>query len=133
MPMHRGETILVASLTHAILCHKFLMATEQKAYGNPPGAGGRLCKFQTKETSSMKQKDLMIGVACGLVIGVVSGAVAALLLAPRNGKEMRRKLRYERDHAVDAARLKARRIMARLRREQPEEELDEEDEAFSGA
>jgi gas vesicle protein len=81
----------------------------------------------------MKQKDLMIGVACGLAIGVVAGAVAALLLAPRDGIETRRRLRFERDHAVDAARLKARRIMARLRREQPEEEADEEDEAFSGA
>lgn len=86
-----------------------------------------------KEISSMKQKELVVGVACGLLVGVVAGAVAALLLAPASGFETRRKLRYERDQAVDAARVKARRAMARLRRTQPEEEGDEEEGAFSGA
>lgn len=79
----------------------------------------------------MKQKELMVGVACGLVIGVV----AALLLAPASGTETCRKLRYKRDNAADAARDKARWAMARLRRELPEpaEESDEEYGAFSGA
>lgn len=76
----------------------------------------------------MKHKDLVVGVACGLVVGVVAGAVAALLLAPASGMETRRKLRYERDHTAETA----RRAMARLRREQPDEE-EEEEVAFSGA
>jgi gas vesicle protein len=78
----------------------------------------------------MKHQDLVVGVACGLVVGVVAGAVAALLLAPASGRETRRKLRYERDHTVETARSRARRAMARLRRERPEEE---EEGAFSGA
>lgn len=77
----------------------------------------------------MKHKDLVVGMACGLVIG----AVAALLLAPASGVETRRKLSYERDHTVEAARSKARRAMARLRREQSVEEEEEEEVAFSGA
>jgi gas vesicle protein len=86
-----------------------------------------------KEISSMKQKELVAGVACGLMVGVVAGAVAALLLAPASGFETRRKLRYERDHAVDVARRKARRAMARLRRTAPADAGDEEEVAFSGA
>lgn len=90
----------------------------------------------------MKNKDLVVGVACGLVVGAVAGAVAALLLAPASGTETRRKLRFERDNAVEATRSKARRAMARLRREWPEEEEEgleafeeevEEEVAFSGA
>jgi gas vesicle protein len=82
----------------------------------------------------MKQNDFMAGVAYGLVIGVAAGAMAALLLAPRSGIEIRRKLGYERDHAVDVARRNARRAMARLRRDLPgAEEGEEEDAAFSGA
>lgn len=77
----------------------------------------------------MKHKDLVVGLACGLVVG----AVAALLLAPASGIETRRKLRYERDHTVETARSKARRAMARLRRAQPVEEEEEEEGAFSGA
>jgi gas vesicle protein len=77
----------------------------------------------------MKHQDMAIGVACGLVIGVV----ATLLLAPASGSETRRKLRYERDHTVETARRKARRAMARLRREQPVEAEAEEELAFSGA
>jgi gas vesicle protein len=81
----------------------------------------------------MKHQDMAIGVACGLVIGVV----ATLLLAPASGSETRRKLRYERDHTVETARRKVRRAMARLRREQPVEEPvaaeAEEELAFSGA
>lgn len=79
----------------------------------------------------MKQKELMVGVACGIMIG----AVAALLLAPGSGTETRRKLRYKRDFATGAARNTARRTMARLRRELPGtiEENDEEYGAFSGA
>ena len=81
----------------------------------------------------MKHQDLVVGVACGLVVGVVAGAVAALLLAPASGIEARRKLRYERDHTIEAARSKARRAMARLRRGRPEEEDEEEEGAFCGA
>ena len=86
-----------------------------------------------KEISSMKQKELVVGVACGLLVGVVAGAVAALLLAPASGVEIRRRLRFERDHTVETARSKARRAMARLRRELPAEEEEEEEGAFSGA
>jgi len=81
----------------------------------------------------MKNKDLVVGVACGLAVGVVAGAVAALLLAPASGMEIRRKLRYERDHTVETARSKARRAMVRLRRARLEEEDEEEEGAFSGA
>lgn len=92
----------------------------------------------------MKHKDLVVGMACGLVVGAMAGAVAALLLAPSSGAETRRKLRFERENAVDKARSKARRAMARLRPERPDDEEEvegleafeeeEEDEvAFSGA
>jgi len=75
----------------------------------------------------MKQNDLVVGLAYGLAIGVVAGAVA-------RGVETRRKLGFERDHAVEVARRKARRAMARLRRDLPaEEEGDEDEVAFSGA
>jgi gas vesicle protein len=82
----------------------------------------------------MKQNDLVVGLAYGLAIGVVAGAVAGMLMAPARGVETRRKLGFERDHAVEVARRKARRAMARLRRDLPaEEEGDEDEVAFSGA
>jgi gas vesicle protein len=83
----------------------------------------------------MKQNDLVVGLAWGLAVGVVAGTLAGLLLAPRSGIEIRRKLGYERDHAVDVARRNARRAMARLRRDLPgaEEGEEEDDVAFSGA
>jgi gas vesicle protein len=82
----------------------------------------------------MKHKDLVFGMACGLAIGAVAGAVAALLLAPASGTDIRRKLRFERDHTVETARSKARRAMAQFRRVRPEEEDEQEEEgAFSGA
>jgi gas vesicle protein len=65
--------------------------------------------------------------ACGLVVG----AVAGVLLAPASGAETRRRLRFEGDNAIDAAKLRARRL-ARVRRARPEEE-EEEAGAFSGA
>jgi len=70
----------------------------------------------------MKNKDLVVGVACGLVVG----AVAALLLAPASGAETRRRLLYERDHAVETARAKARRAKARLRPRRLEEAVEDE-------
>jgi gas vesicle protein len=91
----------------------------------------------------MKNKDLVVGVACGLVVGAVAGAVAALLLAPASGSETRRKLRFERDNAVEKARGTACRAMARLHPTRPEEgeeeegleefEEEEEEGAFIGA
>jgi gas vesicle protein len=81
----------------------------------------------------MKHRDLVFGMACGLAIGAVAGAVAALLLAPASGADIRRRLRYERDHTVEAAREKARRAMAQVRRTWPEEEDEEEEGAFCGA
>jgi gas vesicle protein len=95
----------------------------------------------------MKNKDMVVGVACGLVVGAVAGAVAALLLAPASGAETRRRLLYERDNAVEKARSKTRRAMTRLRPTRPEvgeaeegltefeEEAGEEEEevAFIGA
>jgi len=74
----------------------------------------------------MKNKDLVVGVACGLVVGAVAGAVAALLLAPASGAETRRRLLYERDNAVEKARSKARRAMTRLSPMRPEEAVEEE-------
>jgi len=83
----------------------------------------------------MKQKELTVGLAVGMACGLVLGAVAAVLLAPASGAETRRRMRYERDNAVEAARRQAQRL-ARLRRARPEEggeeELEEEG-AFSGA
>jgi len=79
----------------------------------------------------MKQKDSAVGMACGLAIGMtcglVLGAVAGVLLAPATGAETRRRLRYEKDNAVEAARLQAQRTMARLRREGAEEVVGGED------
>jgi len=89
----------------------------------------------------MRQKDLVVGATWGLAVGFVAGAVTALLLAPAKGSETRRKLLYERDHTVEAARRKAQRAMAHLRRTVPEgadeeeewEGSEEEEGAFSGA
>ena len=82
----------------------------------------------------MKQNDLVVGLAYGLAIGVVAGAVAGILLAPARGIETRRKLGFERDHALEAAKRKARRVMARMHRDLPaEEEVEEDEVAFSGA
>jgi len=89
----------------------------------------------------MKQKDLAVGLAVGMTCGLVLGAVAAALLTPASGAEARRRLRFERDNAVEAARLQARRAMARLSRERPEGEgeeegregVEEEEVAFTGA
>jgi gas vesicle protein len=81
----------------------------------------------------MRKKDLAVGLAVGMACGLVVGAVAGVLLAPASGAETRRRLRFERDNAVEAARLRARRTTARLRRARPEEEEEEEEGAFSGA
>lgn len=82
----------------------------------------------------MKKKDLAVGLAVGMACGLVVGAVAGVLLAPASGAETRRRLRFERDNAVEAARLRARRTMARLHLERLEEEGAEEEEgAFWGA
>lgn len=91
----------------------------------------------------MKQKNLLVGATWGVVVGFVAGAVTALLLAPAEGSETRRKLLYEKDHTVEAARRKAQRAMAYLRPTVPlaagegeEEEWEgneEEEGAFSGA
>ena len=80
----------------------------------------------------MAQKDLTVGVVYGMAIGLVVGAVAGVLFAPVKGAETRRRLRYERDQAVDAARFKARRTMARLRLAQPGMEGEEEEGDFIG-
>jgi len=90
----------------------------------------------------MKQKDSTVGMASGLAVGMafglILGAVAGVLLAPASGAETRRRLRFERDNVVDAARQRAEQTMARLRRARPEEEggeeeVEEEGGAFSGA
>lgn len=83
----------------------------------------------------MKSKDFTAGLACGLAIGAMAGAVAALLLAPASGSETRRRLRYEREKTLEAARNKTRSAMARLHlTESNQEKEDEEDMgAFSGA
>ena len=86
----------------------------------------------------MTQKDLAVGVACGLAVGMtfglVVGAVAGVLFAPASGAEMRRRLRYERDHALEAARFQVRRTMARRHLARPEiTEEEDESGAFSGA
>jgi gas vesicle protein len=91
----------------------------------------------------MKEKDFAVGVASGLAVGMtlglVIGTMAGVLFAPARGAETRRRLRYERDYAVDAARFRVRRTMARLHLAQPEMERKEEKEekeeegAFSGA
>lgn len=83
----------------------------------------------------MKSRDFTAGMACGLAIGVMAGTVAALLLAPASGSETRRRLRYERDNTLEAARHQARRTMARLhlRGADREQQDDEDMGAFSGA
>lgn len=83
----------------------------------------------------MSHKDLMVGAACGLAVGAVAGAVAALLLAPASGTETRRRLRYEREQAVEVARRNTRWAMTRLGRTQsaPATETEEDEVAFSGA
>ena len=82
----------------------------------------------------MKHRDLAVAASCGLAVGLVVGAAAALLLAPASGNETRRRLRYERDRSLEAARGKARWAMNRLHLERPElEKVEEEDGAFSGA
>jgi gas vesicle protein len=83
----------------------------------------------------MKHRDLAVAASCGLAVGLVLGAAAALLLAPASGSETRRRLRYERDRSLEAARGTARWAMNRLHLERPESEavMEEEDGAFSGA
>jgi gas vesicle protein len=83
----------------------------------------------------MKKKDLAVGLAVGMTCGLVIGVVAGVLLAPASGAETRRRLRFERDNAIEAARFRARRTTARLHLERPEEEGEEEEEegAFWGA
>jgi gas vesicle protein len=87
--------------------------------------------FNRKRKSSMKKKDFAVGLAVGMACGLVLGAAAGMLLAPASGEQTRRRLRFERDNAVDAARRVCRR--ARLLRAGPEEEREEEEGAFSGA
>lgn len=112
-----------------MLSQQFKKASYCSATTTLPGDLGLTTLW--KEKGSMKQKELMVGVACGLVIG----AAAALLLAPSSGAETRRKLRYKRDFATDLARDTARRTVARLRQDRPEPEEDGNEEygAFSGA
>jgi gas vesicle protein len=94
----------------------------------------------------MIQKDLTVGVACGLAVGMtlglMVGAMAGMLFAPASGAEMRRRMRYERDFAAEAARSQVRRTMTRLHlakmniqegEEGEEGEKEEEVGAFSGA
>lgn len=81
----------------------------------------------------MKSKDLAVGAACGLAVGIVLGAGAALLLAPTSGSETRRRLRFERDHSLEIARSKARWAKGRLGLERPQTEYGEDEGAFSGA
>lgn len=83
----------------------------------------------------MKHRDLAVAATCGLAVGLVVGAVGALLLAPASGSETRRRLRYERDNTLGAARHKARLAMARLHLTASDkgQEDDEDMGAFSGA
>ena len=87
----------------------------------------------------MTQKDFAVGMACGVAVGMtlglVVGAVAGVLFAPVSGAETRRRLQYERDHAVGAARTGVRRTMERLHLAPPEpiKEGEEGEEPFFGA